>query len=345
MKNILLAILAFIIYAAGCLFIIHSYLPPQSNANKTYTVDDATAAKIKQQEALRLKDSLARIKESQLALENESLDVNDTIAMPIYNEAQYIAKFTASRADLLFTPILFAVTDVKGQTLSNCADYATIFLNSPKVRIPTQCMEYGLKIKTLLSERPSSKLLIIGLHSTSESAAQGKKRADYIKNLLQGAGADPERLIAASRAENLTYNLGTLQGGLQLILLDQTAMNDTPSQSSIPAQTSTKSTPYGYKRFTKGFQSDVYYGDQIATSYIANLQEHLKSDGNLRVTVESYVSTNGVDTDKVALAKKNANTVKQLLLESGVPGYKIKLAPIEASNAVATKPSVVLIVK
>jgi outer membrane protein OmpA-like peptidoglycan-associated protein len=287
---------------------------------------------LEEQAMLRKQDSLNRLEELQIAM--------DTFApaeeqLPDLSVAERIASLTTSTVNGVYQPALFNVTDLNKNVKFACNDQAIIYLNSPKVKIPTICMNYGLFIKDYLRKSPEAKLMIIGSSGSEEATSLGKRRADFVKDLLVGTGINPEQLQTASRVENVPYELGAARGGIKMVLIEENPSKVTAADTNtIDSNTITKSStkPFAYKMFTSGYQGDFYYGDQSATSYIASLKSFLNNDSSKKVSILSYTNSVGNASDNMELTKQNTAAMRKLMLEAGIPKSRIIVMPQGAAG-------------
>lgn len=327
MKKILLASTVFILYAAACVFILSRYWYQENESTKTQTTPTEVNLKVlKEQAKMRKQDSLNRLEELQMAQE---IFLDTIKSAPAISQSDRIEALTASNLEDTYVPALFNVTDLNGNVKFTCNDYATIYLNSSKVKIPVQCKNYGLAIKQILAANTSAKLLIIGSSSTGESASLGKSRANFIKDLLASIAINTAQLQVASRVENISYTYGAVSGGIKMVLIEEgTTISETATANSSTSQTKGENAdPFKYKKFTTGFNGDFYYGDQLATSYIVSLKNFLNANTLKNVTILSYTDAVGSDLDNMELSKQNANMFKKLMLEAGIPGSRIMSLP------------------
>lgn len=328
MKNISIAAIAFVLYAAVCVFIFSTFWNESDKLHHTpKSTVDPNEQVLKEQALLRKQDSLNRLEELQIAM--DTFTAVDELE-PELSMATRIAALTTSTASDIYKPALFNITDLNNNVKFACNDQAIIYLNSPKVKIPTVCMNYGLFIKDYLKKSPDAKLMIIGSSGAGEASSLGKKRAEFIRNLLMGIAINPEQLQVASRIENIPYELGKADGGIKMVLLEMNASNAaTAIDDTVETASVTKSTiqPFEYKMFTSGYQGDFYYGDQSATSYIASLKTFLNNNNSKKVSILSYTNSVGSASDNMELTKQNTAAMRKLMLEAGIPKSRIIVMP------------------
>jgi len=324
-KKISIATLAFVLYAAACVFIFNTFWDESDRLHKKQETSVDPNEQARQEQAImRKQDSLNRLEELQLAADTLQTAVN---LVPSLSREARIAALTATTTDGLYEPALFHITDLNGAIKFTCNDQAIIYLNSPKVKIPVGCKNYGIFIKDYLINDPDAKLLIIGSSGSAEAASLGQRRAAYISELLVGTGVSETQLQLASRVDNIPYELGAARGGLKMVLLTADATMDETSNNTAAAAENQAAEPFAFKKFTSGFKGDFYYGDQTATSYIASLKKFLNTNKNKKINILAYADAVGSELDNMELTRQNARAMRKLMLEAGIPTSQILVLP------------------
>lgn len=333
MKNIGISALAFILYAVACVYIFHTFLDnSKPEVNQTESLEDSTEKVLKEQEDLRLRDSLNRAEE--LALANLNPVYKDS-TQTLLTEQERLANLTASDPTAAFKPHPFNITDLAGNVKFSCSEYASIYLKSDKVKMPVTCKDYGVYVKEYLLRNAEAKLMIIGSSGIDESPSYGKRRADFIKALILTTGVDGNRIQTAGKVENIVYTFGAAQGGLRMVLIGGVPTKTIKEQNNTNIETAvSKATdPFSYKKFLKGYQGAYYYGDQNATSYIASLKDYLVANPTKKVSVLSYADAIGDEIENFEIAKQNATTMRKLMLEAGIANNRISIVPLGANSS------------
>ncbi len=375
-KNIFTGTLAFIVYAGLCL-LLFNYLFTNTFVTEDSITNDPIAIA-----PASIIDELPSIKEDSLIAIDNSLNVQlDSIAaakLSIDQDFQEIDgknEIVASETDSLPTsteqPVIetsasadnvitiyeantFTIKDDKGNEITTCSNFTTIYKNNPKVKIPYTCRTYGNDLKELLIGNPKAQVLINGYSSDEEDNDMGIKRAQYVKNLLANTGIDSEQIIIKDAVKKINFSSGIAQGGIDIQLMnwvknvDSSVSKETTPLVTKPKPSITKgSGPYGYRRFTTGYQGDYFYGNGSFKAYMNEVNAHLNSNSSKKVYVYAYTDTVGNATDNYNIGKDNVNTARRLMIQNGIPENRIvAVSKGEASSgATDNNRSMVIIVK
>lgn len=227
-------------------------------------------------------------------------------------------------------PTKFNIRLPNGLLLFNCDSFATIYKDVEKVKIPISCRDYGLNIQTYLEENPKATLLITGFSDPSEDSTIGKNRADYIKRLLSSAGILPDRVLTIVAIRDLNIDKGYASGGIKMEIKGTEPLNlsvvNSPSRSAYKANAinTVKSKILTSKKFTSGFQGNYFYGDQKFTSYTPNIKSLLSKNPTVKVYAYSYTNIDGNENQNFLISRDNSSTVRKILIQSGIPSYRIQ---------------------
>lgn len=378
MKNLFTGILAFIVYSGLCLTLYHYLIAdPDSGvpAAKMVTEDiveepiideqpfidstpptlDETLEETVENNLIKELDSIAKLKlsysESALESVSDSIVLNDN---SIQTEA--VSLDPAKKDTSVYEASPFILKDKNGDALSNCTTFTTIYKNNSKVKIPYTCRDYGNDLKSILSSNPKAQVILNGYSSSEEGAGMGLKRAEYVQKLLSNIGIKKDQIVVKGSEKNIIFNSGIAQGGIDITIIN-IAKSDhsnnkptdkvTPIENPKPTPDQGTSGPYGYKRFTSGYQGDFFYGNRSFTAYIKELKGYLNSNPTKKVYVYAYTDTVGNATDNYNIGKDNVNTAKRLMIQNGIPSNRIVAVSKgeQSSGAAGGNRSIAVIVK
>ncbi|MGJ8684424.1 MAG: OmpA family protein [Nonlabens sp.] len=350
MKNILTGTLAYIVYAGMCL-LLFNYLFNDSfqTTDSVEVVPEIIDEEPLMEEIVIVEDTLSDSKNSlndQLdsiaaaknAIDQPLLDIDqqeemDTTAVDSITTALDESEPSQAKTSPVeltnYEANTFVIKDDKGNALTQCSTFTTIYKNNSKVKIPYTCRNYGNELKELMSGSKNAQLHINGYSSPEEDSDMGLKRAQYVKKLLTNLGIQKEQIIIKQELKKIPFKSGIAQGGVDISLTN--VSHDTVNKLSkekpqviAPKPTVIEGTgPYGYKRFTTGYQGDSFYGNRSFTNYLKELNNYLNSNSGKKVYVYAYTDTVGNATDNYNIGKDNANTAKRLLIQNGIPASRI----------------------
>ncbi len=338
MKGFFTGLISCLIYAAICVVVLaYSFdtIFPNSNKQDSLLNDTSTNyLKVESEDILSgvLEDSLQNeplIDEKMDVASQELLEQveepqdgltipkDEGIIKPV-NQIDVIKENTNS--DIFFNVILS-----DGTQLLECDSYTTVFKNQNQVKIPYECRNYGVILKSYLDREPSATLKITGFSDVQEDPLNGKERASYLKKLLTNTGIPNDRILVANAIDYLNFKGGTAQGGI-IMKIEKSSTKTTPNKkTSIASSTNSgKKAAITSKVFTSGFQGDYYYGDQTFTSYITTIKQLLKQNPTAKVYGYSYINGTGNKENDFAISRDNASTVRKILVQNGIPSEKIE---------------------
>ena|GEM_PF-2064703 len=336
MKFFFTGLLVFFIYATVCVAVLVLVTPDLATDRVAGSDEDFRNRGLK--ESVESNDSILLENEVVLDEKQDSLGISsipiDSISSIEQSDPPINAMDPEPKVEnTSFTaPSKFNIKLPNGRLLINCNEFARVYKDADRVKIPFACKDYGLVIKSFLEENPSTTLLITGYSDPSESLSTGKNRAEYLKRLLSTAGIAKDRIVTAVAVSGLDIEKGYADGGIQMDVKG-TVSNPTPGIVQIPqpgAQVAEDldqpraETTLSSKKITSGFQGPSFYGDQKFTAYTTEIKKLLNQNPGSKVYAYSYASADGGLQDPFVVTRENAATVRKLLIQAGIPANKIQ---------------------
>jgi outer membrane protein OmpA-like peptidoglycan-associated protein len=348
-KSFLPVLLTFMLYAAACLFLLNFFFLKEFPVKELSSVSEEVSSQITTKETTEQPESLEReinlststglIKKDSLVLNHEEKGSSLTSIDSIVLSPETSKKVQT----ITYEPQTFAVFNKNDESLIGCNSYATIYKGTAKVKIPYNCINYGIEIQKILAADDKASLTITGYSTDGELNTLGKERAEYIKKLLLGIGIDNSRIKTNSTFQNISFNNGAAKGGVLMKMDSYKNISKSNAKTVItPINTIngiTKSTdPFAYKKITSGFQGDYFYGNQSFTLYINKVKDYLQKNPKKKLKVYSHTTSVGNNNDNMTIAKSNTANAKKLILQSGIPrskviGYSMGEKPVDENGS------------
>ena len=376
MKNFFTGTLAFIVYAGLCLaFFGYYYIEQFTGKNTNFISSDVVNEQpiIDELPSDELESELEPVIQSILDQQLDSIAAAKALinTLSTSEDSTVTKEYEVSNAEAALGEVseestiingnketavyeanTFTINDQNGNPLTNCSTFTTIYKNNSKVKIPYPCRAYGNEIKEVLSSNPKAEIIINGYSSIQEDADIGMKRAQYVKRLLTNIGIKADKITLKSDTKDIPFKSGIAQGGIdiQILNINRAESNSNAVKASPTTAVPTISSgngPYGYQRFTKGYQGDFFYGNRAFTAYIKEVQNYLNKNPGKKVYVYAYTDTVGNATDNFNIGKDNVNTARRLMIQNGIAINRIVAVSKgeESSGATGNNRSLVVIVK
>ncbi len=361
MKGFLTGLFFCLLYAVCCVFILsYTFDTVVPNISSSQEIVAETPTGISKATQIDSNDQVAQpVIDEPLAdekMDPAAQDLLEQMKEPADGLSTTVDKTTLSslstdiaNSDIAKTSFSIILPD--GENLLSCNSYATVFKDRNQVKIPYDCRDYGIVLKSYLEKNEKSTLKITGISDPSEDYAIGKQRATYLKDLLVNIGVSKDRILVAQAISLLNFTAGSANGGILMKIEDfsSKARLSTNERSAIQETNtpSTRTKALISQRFTSGFQGDYYYGDQKFTSFITTVKELLKKYPEAKVYAYSYTKSTGSAEDNFAISRDNASTVRKLMIQGGVIAGKIKAMARggKSSGSSGNEPSIVIVVK
>ena len=225
------------------------------------------------------------------------------------------------------------ITNKNGNNVFSFQDKLKIYKDSTSVHIPESILGIKDSIFNYLNNNQNLELKITGwykngeINNTTDSLNFGIERANYLKNTLVQFGLNADKISISSNEQDYKYNVGTYNGGIELMFKEISA-----TKAEIINKGITKKTLY-----TK-FNSRTFIPDNTLLTYTADLKNYLASHPNKIVNIIGHTDSSGEESDNEIIGIDRATNVMKHFIAQGIDKTKLQafskgeLSPIASNN-------------
>lgn len=286
MKHFLISFLVFIVWAFFGLW-LYSVLQSENSSAKTSITTSENTLSEKKYDSLPLYEPKVK---------------TDTATTKINSTDTSLSATTAKG---------FTATLKNGETLFYFEKGIQITKDSNLIFIPPSNSNYLPFVKQYLEMNPDKQVEIISLYSPSESFEtpnHGYQRGVMLKSLMVKGGIPSERISVKSSIKDISFTSeGIADSGIQLHLKDFDPTTPISDKEAIPETITV------YPRYS-GNQVLV---NQRLKDLTTNVQQIMKRDPNLKLTVIGHTGNGGNANDNYDIALAHARQVRWYLVEKG----------------------------
>ncbi|PQB04442.1 OmpA family protein [Aureitalea marina] len=277
MKNFLIALLIFCVWAFFALW-LYSMMRPELSASNSGGPDQST-----------LVDQTNSSDTSSPADDTNSESEEGTVTNNI--------------------PGLIAVNQA-GDVIFRFEEGIPIKRNQPELAVPASVVDFKYKLNTYLIEHPDQQLNVIAMYSASENIETpnlGIQRAEYIKRMLIDLGIAPDRIKVRSVINGLEFDrYGSFPSGISFEFTPWDGEITEPVRSSSSLPWSRTVYPW-YTEEQIQVNSDL---KRLREEII-----ELKTlNPNMKITITSHTNDIGSETDNYRLGLKYAKQMRLYLV-------------------------------
>ncbi|PCH77900.1 MAG: hypothetical protein COB98_02225 [Flavobacteriaceae bacterium] len=223
------------------------------------------------------------------------------------------------------------VNDSDGKALFSFSEGFLIHNKNAAIKYPDSASLIHKSIFDYLNSNQKQELLITGSYLAHEIDSNsnenwGQLRALELKNTLVNYGISTDRISTDSKLGTYRYNSkGYYASGVDLNLQD------------IPIENLEK-IDFGVanKIIYSKFSSKSFIPDNTLTGYVSELKNHLFKYPKKRVYIKGYTDNIGTNETNHWFGMQRAETIRQYLIENGIPKRIIYAKSKGAKNPVAT---------
>lgn len=277
MKNFLIALLIFCVWAFFALW-LYSLMQPELSASNTTN----------QTTPISLDNA------------NDSVDKDQTTTEPTQE---------AGGSESSDIPGLIAVNQA-GDVIFRFQEGIPIKRNQNELAIPASVVDFKYKLNTYLIEHPDQQLHVIAMYSASENIETpnlGIQRGEYVRNMLIELGISPDRIKVRSVINGLEFDrYGSFPSGI--------SFEFTPWDGEITEPVRSSSSLPWTRTVYPWYTPDEIQVNTDLKRFREEIIELKTLSPNMKITITSHTDDTGSEEDNYRLALKYGKQLRLYLI-------------------------------